>query len=453
LSHDELLGFSEKNGDTLAQLAENARDGESRQYLLRIQDAVSLRLDGNAFKNSLSRENAKWDNIVESGATKLAIVRPKFDSPNEEKLVGQAAVNRMRAHLSLGTVLRIPLWHSGIWVTLKAPTELAFLELQRKMSQEKIQLGRQTQGLIYSNTSVYLNQMIADFAFLHITEATYRYSDVSELREVIKAPDISALIHGVACTMYPEGYPYAQPCFINPGKCQHTIEDSISLPRTAFTDTFRLTEKQRLHMTRKNAKFTDEELEAYQADFKLSPKRVVKLNDTVKMELKIPSLESYLNTGTEWIEEIVARSEKALGATVPKDAREDYMRQQMEFTQLCQYLHYIDKILMDEDDGKQITVEDKDTIKEILSTVVSHKEFTVNFYQGMQDFIDDSTITIFAIPKVPCPACSKEDVDKWKENEKDGKYPYLVPLDMIQLFFTLTGRRLIRIRQQAERLN
>lgn len=449
LSNEEYIELAELNQEEIQRLANTTRDPRLQRYLFQVLAAGEARLDGGAFESSLERDNSRWTNLVESGANKLAIVRPKFESPAEnDRLVGQAAVERMRAHLSLGSLLRVPLWHSGLWVTLKAPTEVALLELQKRIAAEKIQLGRSTSGLIFSNASIYIYNYLTDFVLLHVVEATYRYADVSELKPLIKFPDMLALVHGLLCTMYPDGYPYSQPCFINPTKCTHTIQETISLPRVAFTDTFRLTDKQRDHMVRKMAKFTKLELEAYQKEFGFNDTRTVRLSDSMTMELKLPDLESALSIGTAWIDQIVSRAERALGPSVPKETRDDYMIEQARVSSMCQYVHFVERIVMNEDDDRQLIVEDSATIADMLATATGNSEVYENYYKGIQAFIEDSTINVFGVPKVPCPACSKEDVERVMREDPQGRYPYLLPLDIVQIFFTLIDRRLTRIFQQ-----
>jgi len=449
LSTGEFLELAALNSEELEKLASTTRDDQLRRYLAGIVTSENNRYRTNIFESCNDREGSAWSNVVEHGTNKLMVTRPKFDSPSEEKLMGSQAVERMRAHLSLGSVLRIPLWHSGLWVTMKAPTEASLLELNRRIANEKITLGRNTHGLAFSNSAVYINNALVEFILLHIVEATYRYAEVSELKEIIKLPDMLGMIHGFLCTMYPDGYPYSQPCFVNPGKCTHVIEETISIPRIAFVDTYRLTEKQRSHMARKNAKFTKLELDAYQEEFALSDQRVVSLSDTLSMELKVPDLESYLTIGMEWIDQTVQRAERVLGPSIPRDARDEYIEQQANITRMCQFVHFVDKIVMNEDDDKQYIVEDGQTITEMLAAASANVEVLNRFFAGVQRFIEDSTITIFGVPKVPCPACSKEDAERYMKETNEGKHPYLLPLDIVNIFFTLTSQRLTLTLQQV----
>ena len=452
LSAEEANLLTVANDPVLKRLADglkNSRDLNTERYMETLMGADSTRYDGGTFDSSLTREDSKWDNTVVSGATKLSIVRPKFEAPNEnDRLVGQAAVERMRAHLSLGSVLRVPLWHSGLWVTLKAPNEVALLELQRRIAADKITIGRNTSGLVFSNASVYVKSYLLDFILLHVVEATYRYTDVDELKALIREPDYLALVHGLLCTIYPDGYPYSQPCFINPDRCMHVIQETISLPRIAFTDTFRLTEKQRAHMVRKNAKFTELELEAYQAEFGYRKTRVVELNESTRMELRLPDLESSISLGTGWIDQIVSRAERALGPSVAQGLRDQFMIDQARVSSMCQYVHFVERIILNEEDDRQTIVEDPATISEMLAVSTANEEFYQNFYNGIQNFIEDATITVFGVPKVPCPSCSKDDVERAKQEDPEGRYSYLLPLDIQQIFFILLSLRLTRIYQQ-----
>lgn len=406
------------------------------------REASNHMFPGGAFEGALKREDSMWRNSVPSGAQNLHVSKPKFESTEGERLTGEAAMMRIQSLMGLGSTARVPLWHSGIWITLKAPTEAALLELERRIASDKVQLGRLSKGLVFSNSSVYTLNYLTDFVLAHVLEATYRFTDVSELKPLILAPDIYLMVHGLLCTMYPNGYPYTQPCVVDPTKCLHVINEMISIPRLCFTDHLRLTDWQRNQMTRRMAKFTREEIQRYQSEHRFLDERTVQLTDQVKMELHVPTIEQYVQVGVSWVDSIIGKVDKAFGPSVPAKEREAYILDQARVTSMCQYAHWVKSIVMEDERGNTQIIDDPTTVSDTLATITSNTEAYKNYYEGIQKFIDASTLSIIATPKVPCPKCGEAP------NEEESKHPYLLPLDIVTVFFTLLDRRLIKIFQQ-----
>lgn len=449
MDHDEYVTASNTHEALLTDLAENARDPKVQDYLFTLANAGLARMGRGEFEDALDRDGADWDNVVNAGSVQLGVSRIKFsDITNGEKLSGAAAVQRVRSLTGTGTTMRIPLWHSGLWVDMRAPTTVDLLELQQRIAHEKVSLGRTTGGLIFSHASIYMTNHLVDFALQHVERATYNYNEIDELKSKIKHPDYLSLVHGLMSAIWPDGYPYSQPCMTNPGKCTHVIEDSIAIPRMAFADRFRLTLKQRDHMLRRLSKFTDLELNAYQAEFAHLKHRTIKLNDTLSMDLRIPDLQTSIQLGVSWIDQIVSRAERALGPGVPQQQREEYMVNQARVSSLVQYLHYVERLTLIDEKGDQGLIEDPKDIAETLAGLTSDKTTYENFYVGVRAFIEESTITVFGVPKVPCPVCSKTDAEKVAAEMKQGRYPYILPLDIVQVFFTLRDQRLTRMYRQ-----
>ena len=58
-------------------------------------------------------------------------------------------------------------------------------------------------------------------------------------------------------------------------------------------------------------------------------------------------------------------------------------------------------------------------------------------------YVEDSTISLMAIPAYDCPVCKEP-----QEKATEGRYPRMaayIPLDVLQVFFGLLARRIRRI--------
>lgn len=416
--------------DTEAGLAWMQRTQEAQQYLMR----------GNALLGSLIRDTALWRQTVTSGAEQLRAGRPKFGEAGEgNKLVGEAALMKIQALTGLGAVIRVPLWHTGIWVCLKAPTEAALLELDRRIGAEKILLGRQSNGMLFAGTSVYFTSYLVNFALAHMYDATVKYVKPEDLKSIIKVTDIPSLLWGLLCTIYPNGYPFRQPCVVDPTVCTHTVEELLDVGKLSWTDERALSEWQRRQMVRKLSKFPPEELKRYEEEHSFNKHATVELHPGLSMELKVPTIAEYEEAGYAWVDSIVQQVDQAFGGTLKGEERNDFIMERGQMTALRQYAHWIQRLVLN---GTEI-VDDPTTIGEVISSLTSDQTIFANFFNGVGNFINNSTISLIAIPKYDCPACGKP------QPEEVVKHPHLIALDVAQVFFTLLDRRVRKVLERV----
>lgn len=409
---------------------------EGRDWMVAVREAIPHVLIGGAHMRALARDQADWQQSVESEGVRLLIGRPTMGNVEGQKLTGDRAVMRVQNALGLGSMVQVPLWHSGIWVTIKAPSDSDLLVLERQITEEKITLGRQTNGLIYSNSSVYTVHHLMNFAMQHIYDATIKDVTPDNLKKVIKLTDIPTLVWALACTIYPNGFTFRQPCIDHPDKCQHVTEEHLNLTKLSWVDRSGLTRNQKRHMYDRTAKYTNEEVLKYQLEGSVADGRKVELNDKLAIHLKVPSVEQYIRSGFAWIEGIVESVEKSMGTTVMGREKNRFITQNGIVTALRQYAHWVDKIVFEDNE----VVDDLETIEELLSTLSADEKIYEKFFTAVRDYIDDATISMIAIPSYSCPACGKP------MSPEESKHPYLIPLEVIRLFFTLTGLKLIRAR-------
>lgn len=392
---------------------------------------------GNAFISSLYRDDSLWRQSVTSGAEQLAPSRPRLgDSGNpENRLTGVHAMMKIQAVLGMGAVMRIPLFHSGLWVSIKAPSEAALLELERRISNEKITLGRQSNGLIFSNSSIYTTMYLVEFVLAHVYEATYKYEDVSELKSIILISDIDMLLAGMLLAIYPQGYPFQKSCLTNPVKCQYVVEELLDISKLFMFDDRALTDKQRKHMSQRTAKFTLDQIKAYQTDHKFMSQGVVALSDELSMELKVPTIAQYEESGMRWVDDIVKHTDQAFAGTLTAQERDTYILEQGAMTAFRQYAHWIDRLVIS---GSE-KIDDRKSIEESISLLTANDDVFKTYFEGMQKFIDGSTIALTAIPRFNCPSCGAPMSDE------DRRHPHLIPINMSNLFFTILGQRIVKV--------
>lgn len=406
---------------------------QSREWASEINLGSGLLMQGGFLSKAVNREGSMWGVRVPYGAGSLGIARPKLGGNSGPGAVvsGEMATMRVRAALGSGVPTMIPLFHTGIWVTLRAPSAAARLELQRRIDSEKIQLGRMTNGMAYSNVSTYVKGYLVDFALAHLSSSNMPYARPEDLKSVIDSNDIPTLIWGVLTTLYPNGYPYHQPCMNDPSACQHVVKEVVDINKIHFVDTQRLTESQLKHMSRRAERIDPKDVERYKAEFNYGGnKGLVELtNDvgTIKLQLKVPTIADYMSAGFHWVDGTVNAIQRAFGSELQGQRRNDLIVEAAKATSLCEYSHWVREIGLP--DGS--VIQDLDTIRQTLAELGGEPELAEKYFKEVTQFIEDATIALVALPRFDCPACGKP------ATTEQVKHPYLNPIDVESLFFTM----------------
>lgn len=413
-----------------------------RWYAL-LQTAQEYLMRGNALIGALSRNDGLWRQSVANGGEELRAGKPRFgeNSDPNNHLTGERAVLKMTSVLGLGAIVQIPLWHTGIWLSLKVPSEAELLELERRLSMEKVALGRATNGLVYSNSSIYSNSYLINLALSKVYDASVKDINLQTLKETILLTDLQTLIWGLACTIWPNGYPYEEPCTADPANCQYVMSELLNITKLSWTDNRALTEFQRKHMAVRNNKATPDQLKRYKEEHKYNDKRTFSMKDgELTVELRVPTLAEYEQSGFDWVDNIVSQTDQAFGTSMTDEERNEYIINQGKATTMRQYSHWVERLVLADDGG---IVNDRATIEQVITTLSSDGECQKEFFDGIAKFIDATTISLIALPRYECPNCHKDSKPESKV------HPHLVPMDVARVFFTLLGQRSYKVRQRS----
>lgn len=81
--------------------------------------------------DSLHREESLWQQRIVNDGRTLAPGRPKLSSTGTgERIGGIKVISKVQSLLGIGSPIKVPLWHSGIWVSLKAPEDIQLQSLR-----------------------------------------------------------------------------------------------------------------------------------------------------------------------------------------------------------------------------------------------------------------------------------------------------------------------------------
>lgn len=383
----------------------------------------------NRLESTTRREGANFQQYLETESAKLGFAAPKIAESGAAGYTGEKAVMRVRAIMGLGGIVSVPLWHSGFWITLQAPTESSLIELYRRLQEEKIELGRETFGLVFSNEQSYINSWLLDFCMEHIYETSVRVDSNQELRPLIKIQDLNILFWGMACLIWPRGFDYVRSLTTKEGiENTQTISAKINLGKLMWVDNASFDDKARNHMAgRQRGKMTIDQVKEYQRSFipSLAEGRRVAIKEGLDVIIASTDVDNYIADGENWIAGIVQTVDSTFTQAAPnQEERNRMISTHARASRLRNYGAWIKSIVIDNFEN-----ESRMEITQILDVLSVDEDATKLLEGEITKFIDDSTRALIAIPET--------------SGKEMGlpRFPHLIPVDVVNTFFTLLAQR------------
>src|ERR1700752_155348 len=405
-----------------------------------IRDSLGLNTYDDTFLTTLEDEKADFQQTLNFNEARYGSHEVKFKERQNSTFDGELAVLRTISHLGLGSTWNTGLFNSGIWITFKPPSEEDLVELYRQLTADQIEMGRSSYGLVYANTSSFVIERLCRFAMQHVYRINSKPDEIGPANalSLIKAQDISSLLWGFACTMFPKGFGYKRACMADPTKCQHLLSETLNLRKLQVINRSALTDRQKAHMAehRGQTKLTTQDMKLYESEMIRAQNRRVVINQGEKNEiafmLRSPSIAEYIETGHRWIDDMVNTVEQVLGSSSTFDERNKLIDAKSRATIMRQYCHWVSSIEFDSN-----LIEDQISIERTISSISGDKVIRETFLTEIKKFIENSSVAIIGIPTYDCPSCGKA-------NEGPITYPHrtsMIPLDVIQLFFVLLTQK------------
>ena len=421
---------------------------EAQKWLSCFQNAKEAYVPGNSFNTALHRSDSDWrQSTVHKDFEMSVMAGEPLKTKSSGDLSGEDAILKINSALNLGAIIKVPLWHSGIWVTIKAPSSTTLITVDRMIANEKIILGRQTNGMVFSNVSVYLRKTLIDLAMDSITDSSMIEFTKGKLLDCIKVTDYPTLVWGLACSIYQDGYQISQPCINDISKCNHVVEEKVSLSKLAWIDNWTISDisKDFMLSSLKNKKEIDEIL-AYQETCAWNSGKRVPVTDKFDINLKVPTLKEDLDGGIKWVEGIVREVDQLFtdveedtdikNVRISERARASTLQQYVSWIASCDIIEGID------DDCEIKTITDRDTIALACESMTSNIEACDIIFRAIGELIDESTICVIGIPSYECPKCGKHNAIK------GSKHPEVIPLAIDENFFILIRHWTLKVVNQ-----
>jgi len=416
---------------------------DARQWANAVKEGLEYTTYGEAFVPTLEDDKAEFNHVNMHNGISLNAQSPKFKPAENQNLKGERAVIRLISHLGLGTLFQVPLWHSGLWITFKPPSESEIVELNRALIADKIQFGRYTYGLAFSNITSYTIDRLMDFVLTHVYDITAKAEDITidNLRNHISCQDIPSLLWGFICSMYPKGFKYRRPCTNDPEKCNYILEETLNVTKLQWTNSNALTEWQKTFMSGRQAKNKDlASITRYKEELSQTQKKKIVINEgtnqAISFTLKTPNVTEYVDAGHRWISDIVNTVDKALGTDADIAERNNIIVKYGQASAMHQYSHWVDSI-----EYETNIIDDRETIERTLDVLSSDDTIRSKFVDSVIDYINKSTISIIGIPLFDCPKCGSTQTSTLNL----PIYTNIIPLDVINVFTGLLIQRLSRL--------
>lgn len=395
-----------------------------------------------SFTEAMAIPGSLWAQRVEYTGQTIGPKRAAIGDVRDQKLTGAAAVYHMQNLLHAGTSVTHPFWASGVWLTLRNPSDSELNLLEETIRREKISLGRKTLGVAFNNQTVILVKHLFNFIKQHIYEtnvkdlATREDVDIGDLMLIT---DLFPLFHLAGCTIYPEGYPYKSPCLnTEPSKCGGVVTEMLQLFKMFWNKDSSITPDMRRFMANPQQKHTIKEIQAYQKEVAENCSEIIDdINPGFKVVARVPTINEYIDAGERWITEIASSIENTLGSDLSDSARNALITEQARLTRLREYVHCFDKIIYT---ANEQVVEKRADIEAVFNVMSSNNDVVEKISDALSSFISRHTLTVIGIPNYVCPDCKKQH-----NPEVSTEHTLFTPVDPMNLFFTLRGRKTSRV--------
>lgn len=401
------------------------------------KDSVEYYTLGSMYQDRFTDENSNFEQgITDKSNQNLTIQNVKFRK-SEGELKGEVALLKVSKILGIGDVFSIPLPHSGIWVTIKPPAEADLIDFYNSLFREKAVLGRATSGASLTNYSVYINNKLFDFIIKHIHSVNYSDISKEDLRNKILIHDLPILEWGLGCTMFPNGFEFQRGCINEPEKCTYVAKGMINPTKLLWVDNSSLTEQQKqILLEYRPNKLTAEHYTKYITDHARVAKSSFVTKAGIKFHLKVPTIAEHISDGMNWVNKVNKAIEDTVTQETSERERVELLNQYIKASALRQYCHFIDYIEVEDS-----TIQDRDTINKVLETLSSDDNIRQEINTNIQEYMSNSTIALVGIPEYDCPSCGFNQ----NPNPVSQKLVNVIPLDVLNLFFTLATLRISKI--------
>lgn len=405
------------------------------------EDSLPFYTAGGLYQSRFYDKDSNFRQGVLTKEGELLNTSPMKFKKVDGEMQGDAAVLMVSKILGIGDVFNVMLPHSGIWVTLKPPTEKDLIDFYNTVFREKVVFGRQTSGLSLTNFSVHLNDSLFRFILNHVHSINYGDIQKEDLHKYMLVYDFRILAIGFAMTRYANGFDYQRECTSDVENCTHVTEATLSLAKLIWVDNSALTDAQKLILSEyRPRKLGLESYRKYIAEHTRVTSSSFTTTNGITLKLRIPTFEEYTTDGLAWVNGVNNSIESIIVEEGDDDkVKKEVLNQYIKASVLRQFNSYIDYIEVGDN-----VITHRPTINKMLETFSSDDIMRNEITNAIIEFKAKTTIAIVGIPEYNCPVCGKAQ----HTNSESERFVDVIPLDAMHLFFSMLTLRISRIMER-----
>jgi hypothetical protein len=379
--------------------------------------------DKEPFEELLGKEDIDTDDIL------IKDILPKKSKGG--KLTGKEALMVAHNQMGISGIKRISLINSGFNIVVGNVSVSDLLELDFKLYEQKVTIGRNTTSLGFSNESVVYIDIIMEFVKDHIIATTLVIDKEEDILSYISIQDLPALLLGLTSVMRPRGFKALFTCtnVKDDEPCDELFTATLDADVMLYEDRTRLTEtcKGILGNTARGS-VSKEDLVTYQQELGTKHKELVIDAGNIKSKviLKLPTIRENIQAGLAWIEDTVSTIDEML-TEAPGDERDRKYGMLHDATILNNYAHFVSRLYITEESY----VEDLEDILSILGSYSSNQEFSKQFVEGVKTLLKENMLSVVGVASYTCDTCAKDVVS----DEIPKTFEQILPVNMLQVFF------------------
>ncbi len=448
-----------KEVKTLAEAVSIITEDNAEKYLNN-DDKIALDIAVNGLNNTAPKgafdeqiDTETWSQNLKVDDKTIGLRELKIKTDNfKGVLSGNKALAKLNTFLGLSNEVQITLWHSGFHITLGVLSESDIVDLSTRLAKQKIELGKNTNGLVFSNDNVLYTRIILEFVLEHIENTSLMLTDEDDIRDYILAPDIYNLAIGVLRSIEPSGFKISRTCRNaiqfdenTKPKCNFTLTATLNLDNVTYVDKDNMSTEHKQFLTKRSPNsVTKEEVIEYQNTLKVLQTKdiVIDLNGkNIILTLQVPNVLDNIEAGEMWISDITTSVEAQLANIddVTENKRISMLSKMSKATLLNRYLHYVKSITLEDS-----IIRDKPTISEALNRMVSNDITYKTVAIAIMEFVDSQVISVIGLPQYACPNC-KEEYDILQGNFKE-----IIPLNIYHTFLEICTLKVYELEKRTE---
>ena len=380
-------------------------------------------------EEGLENPSADWRQGVLT--KKGDLVTTKINSANVKntELKGDVALFKALSFLGIGDTLDAILPHSGFWVKITPPSDIDRIAFTRRISRIKVEHGRATSGLTFTNSSAVINKELFNFILNHITEGSVKGIGLDSLVKMIVPEDMRILAWQFARTFLPKGFIFSHDCMHFLTGCNNRESVLASIDKMLYIDNAKLTERQiEIIGLVTPRSITIEEYEEYHQEWKWKKYANVDLGN-ISFTFTSSSLEEHFQDGTDWVNNIGHRVNRALAESKGSLDEMSVIDEMLVATNLRNYSHYVEEIRL----GAGVVYRDRATVRKVLESLSAVPEIASRFEEEFMKWRRHVTVALVGIPEYECPSCHKLNIVELKDTD----ITKIIPIDVMGVFFLM----------------